>query len=714
MSRAELQAWGGHDDNGSYSILEGESRYGTTEVVAWSNIDSLSKPARNFDERRLNQSQRVSVMESNKEKTDVSLMSKIVFEHEEVPLTNEMEALTENPNEGGYDQREKDVFSVYFDGIAPGSKKEAAEGAGVSFFKAMNGTMAWIPAGIERFLPYPWLFLFLEWNLRSIGQVFFCNSPITGIIILVGLFVQSASIAVHGILALLTGNIIAIILGFNRGLISSGLFGYNAILCGLAICTFNGGGYEFKTLLATVFVSILSVILFVALAKLLSTYNSPPLTFPFNFATLLFLVAVSVMRNVDMQSVGVPALPDHSSPMDQDLILPKAFFLGSLRGVGQVFLANNLISCTCILVGMAFCSRYLTLAALVGSLVGNGISVLTGAENGMIEQGLYGFNSSLTLTAMALFFVPSLGSFVIGLMAVIFTVVVQHATAVVFMPYGLPVMTIPFCIVTLAIILLQGTTDIIVSVPLASITIPEHHLRRVNMLKEGFQLLSNAIENHNKSRLKLKKKACGTTRMLHNSSMHVIEKYDNEEIEDISDDDEFGRMGLRIFRGIDTRENGFVTSEQFVQYLHSLDFHEQYGLDFAKQAISLLDFNRNETLELKEFVAFVRITANLSAIKNAVCTFFDFVDGDRNGYIDFHELNDALAYLEEPVLNEEECGLLSSLSGGKESFYVADIVSFVILSALKHTIEGIQKIDITNSLHIMNHGNGKSAGSFSA
>ena len=85
-------------------------------------------------------------------------------------------------------------------------------------------------------------------------------------------------------------------------------------------------------------------------------------------------------------------------------------------------------------------------------------------------------------------------------------------------------------------------------------------------------------------------------------------------------------IGIRIFRGIDTRENGYVTSEQFVQYLHSLDFHEQYGLDFAKQAVSLLDFNRNETLELKEFVAFVRITANLSAIKNAVCNFFDFVD----------------------------------------------------------------------------------------
>ena len=79
-------------------------------------------------------------------------------------------------------------------------------------------------------------------------------------------------------------------------------------------------------------------------------------------------------------------------------------------------------------------------------------------------------------------------------------------------------------------------------------------------------------------------------------------------------------------------------------------------------------------------------------------------------------MNDALAYLEEPVLNEEECGLLSSLSGGRESFYVhvADIVSFVILSALKHTVEGIQKIDITNSLHIMNHGNRNSAGSLSA
>ena len=57
----------------------------------------------------------------------------------------------------------------------------------------------------------------------------------------------------------------------------------------------------------------------------------------------MFLLAVGGMKNVEMASVRVPALPTYESGPVAELTA-KAFFAGSVRGVGQVFLANSLAS----------------------------------------------------------------------------------------------------------------------------------------------------------------------------------------------------------------------------------------------------------------------------------------------------------------------------------------------------------------------------------
>ena len=62
-------------------------------------------------------------------------------------------------------------------------------------------------------------------------------------------------------------------------------------------------------------------------------------------------------------------------------------------------------------------------------------------------------------------------------------------------------MTIPFCLVALLFMILQGTTSTIIAIPLATLTVPEDHLRRVQMLRRGFQSLKDAlIDRADKSR----------------------------------------------------------------------------------------------------------------------------------------------------------------------------------------------------------------------
>ena len=123
------------------------------------------------------------------------------------------------------------------------------------------------------------------------------------------------------------------------------------------------------------------------------------------------------------------------------------------------------------------------------------MAALVGCDRGAIENGMYGFNPSLTMTAMLMFYVPSIGSVSLGVIASIITIFVQLALATSREPCGLPFMTLPFCIAALAFIVIQGTTSNVISVPLSSMTTPEDHLKRVSRLSRGFELLNGAIQS---------------------------------------------------------------------------------------------------------------------------------------------------------------------------------------------------------------------------
>jgi len=247
--------------------------------------------------------------------------------------------------------------------------------------------------------------LFVELCLRGIAQVYFQNNPISGLLILIGLLIQSTRVAVYGMVAVAIGNLTAYGLGFDRGLIRSGLFGYNAVLVGLLLATFdtvattaadNNNAYSGWTFLAAIVMSAFSSIVFVTMGKLLVPYKSPPLTFPFNIATILFLLSTAQMRRVDYDgsSGRQPSLPSYidssTSGAATGSITGADFFAGVVRGVGQVYAADNLVSGVLILLGIAVCSRISAVAAFVGSAIGAATAVVVGAPAAHISSGLYG------------------------------------------------------------------------------------------------------------------------------------------------------------------------------------------------------------------------------------------------------------------------------------------------------------------------------------
>jgi hypothetical protein len=122
----------------------------------------------------------------------------------------------------------------------------------------------------------------------------------------------------------------------------------------------------------------------------------------------------------------------------------------------------------------------------------------------MVKVGMYGFNASLSVTAMFIFYVPSIGAATLAVLAGTMTVFGQHALASLLEPFGLPFLTLPFCVIALPFIILQGTTSMVISVPLESMTVPEDHVEKVNTLIDGFSFLMEAIAKERAPRILVK------------------------------------------------------------------------------------------------------------------------------------------------------------------------------------------------------------------
>ena len=144
-----------------------------------------------------------------------------------------------------------------------------------SLFMSINATMPWQYDSYSNSKTIK----FVGMSLRGIGQVYFMNNPVSGLLILAALFIQSTRVAVHGIIALVAGTVMALLLRFDIGLARSGLFGYNSVLVGLAIATFDSTthdlhkGYNAATIICTIVFASSSSVIFVMLGKLLAPYK---------------------------------------------------------------------------------------------------------------------------------------------------------------------------------------------------------------------------------------------------------------------------------------------------------------------------------------------------------------------------------------------------------------------------------------------------------
>jgi urea transporter len=353
-------------------------------------------------------------------------------------------------------------------------------------WRSINGTMAGWAAQADGNA----LLAFIDSCLRGIGQVCFMNNPITGLAILVAMFVGEAWLGFAGALGVVVSTLAAILIGMDRGAIRAGLFGFNGVLVGAGLSLFLQPDWDAMVMVWIAVGAFFSTILHGALASVfIGAWKVPPFTLAFNFITLIFLIGALNFANGRVGGLIAPADAQVTAGKVSNTLRSAADAASAnniegvvnavLRGISQLFFANSVTSGIIIVVGLAVCSRIAAVFALVGSTVGMLTGLALGADGVAIYNGLWGFNSfDAALAVGGVFFVLTVRSGLLAVACAVLAALLFGAIASLFTPWGLPALTLPFVFATLAFVLLKDASTELEPVAVEDITTPEEHLAR--------------------------------------------------------------------------------------------------------------------------------------------------------------------------------------------------------------------------------------------
>ena len=122
---------------------------------------------------------------------------------------------------------------------------------------------------------------------RGIGQVMFQENIFTGIILLIGILVCSRISALYALLGTGIGVIVSCVCSLPLSMITAGLFGFNGVLCGIALA-----GKKWHHVILAIASIVVSVFIMFGMSRL----GIITLTAPFVMSTWLILLLSNTMR----------------------------------------------------------------------------------------------------------------------------------------------------------------------------------------------------------------------------------------------------------------------------------------------------------------------------------------------------------------------------------------------------------------------------------
>lgn len=296
---------------------------------------------------------------------------------------------------------------------------------------------------------------FLDGILYSYSQIFFCNKRWFGLCLLILTLINPFKTLI-GVSVIILSLAFGILFKFDEDKLRNGIYTYNALLVGLGIASL----YEvtLKTILVTIFYSLLSLFLAVVLSNFFGKRGLPSLTLPFLLCIWMVYSSqraygeIKFNTDIEHELIFLKPLSEKFSQLIDLLSYKDAvhIFLKSLSAI--FFIYNDLVG-FCIVMLLVLYSRISFTLAVWGFFIGIMFFNYFLGDYKIFVFDYISFNFILISISLGGFFiVPSLKGYVLQIFTVSLCCILLGAFSPFLYLIKMPVYSLPFVAVVLVVL----------------------------------------------------------------------------------------------------------------------------------------------------------------------------------------------------------------------------------------------------------------------
>jgi urea transporter len=300
---------------------------------------------------------------------------------------------------------------------------------------------------------------FFQGVIRSYSQIFFSESYWFAIPLIIVSFLD-ISAGLSGLLSVLTTNLAASLMKFDKLTTTKGFYGFNSLLVGLGL------GYYYELTLIIIVISIfsgfLTLLITVALQGILGKYYLPYLSIPFVISIWIVLNAGGMLSGAENNQSGVyilnrlftiggtPLVNLHQWWVDK---VTSGFLNSYFLSLGAIFFQFNVFAGFVVAIALLFYSRIAFLLSLLGYSVAFFAYTIMGMDMTLLGYSYIGFNFILGAIAIGgYFYIPSKQSFFWAFAITPVIALVAAGLTGLLKPFNLTILSLPFNFVLLTFI----------------------------------------------------------------------------------------------------------------------------------------------------------------------------------------------------------------------------------------------------------------------
>ncbi len=238
--------------------------------------------------------------------------------------------------------------------------------------------------------------------LHSYAQVFFSLHKLLALTLILVTFIDP-SVGIFGLLSVLGSNVLAYVLGFDKQQVEKGIFGFNALLLGLAL----GYLYVFSFAFVLLFIIAICAVFFItaALQASMGKIQLPFLSLPFLFCYWMIALASPQLTALSFKPIVLV------SEVGIFLNLPL-FWTVFFKTLASTFFTKSVFGGMLIAIALFLASRIAFSLALLGYIAAYGAYEAFGAGVAGLTENLVGSNFIFFGIAIGCFYlIPNVYSY---------------------------------------------------------------------------------------------------------------------------------------------------------------------------------------------------------------------------------------------------------------------------------------------------------------